>query len=79
MTARRSPPAGLLLDAMGTLIGLKDSVGTTYAALAQRHGLTVEPAAIDRVFGSIYGQAPPLGLSGPRRPCPQGGGNQLVG
>ncbi len=68
MTARPSPPAGLLLDAMGTLIGLKDSVGTTYAALAQRHGLTVEPAAIDRVFGSIYGQAPPLafpGLEGP--------------
>lgn len=78
MTARPSPPAGLLLDAMGTLIGLKDSVGTTYAALAQRHGLTVEPVAIDRVFGSIYGQAP-LGLSGPRRPCPEGGGNQLVG
>jgi putative hydrolase of the HAD superfamily len=57
-----------LLDAMGTLIGLKDSVGTTYAALAQRHGLTVEPAAIDQVFPSIYGQAPPLafpGLEGP--------------
>jgi len=53
---------------MGTLIGLKDSVGTTYAALAQRHGLTVEPAAIDQVFPSIYGQAPPLafpGLEGP--------------
>ena len=68
MTARPSPPAGLLLDAMGTLIGLKNSVGTTYAALAQRHGLTVEPVAIDRVFGSIYGQAPPLafpGLEGP--------------
>ncbi len=68
MRVRPSPPAGLLLDAMGTLIGLKDSVGTTYAALAQRHGLTVEPAAIDQVFPSIYGQAPPLafpGLEGP--------------
>jgi len=68
MPARPNRPAGLLLDAMGTLIGLKDSVGTTYAALAQRHGLTVEPAAIDRVFPAIYGQAPPLafpGLEGP--------------
>ena len=68
VTVRPSPPVGLLLDAMGTLIGLKDSVGTTYAALAQRHGLTVEPAAIDQVFPSIYGQAPPLafpGLEGP--------------
>jgi len=60
MTAHPNQPAGLLLDAMGTLIGLKDSVGTTYAALAERHGLTVEAAAIDRVFPSIYGQAPPL-------------------
>jgi len=68
MTARPNRPAGLLLDAMGTLIGLKQSVGTTYAALAQRHGLTVEPAAIDQVFPAVYGQAPPLafpGLEGP--------------
>jgi len=64
MPARPNRPAGLLLDAMGTLIGLKDSVGTTYAALAQRHGLTVEPAAIDRVFPAIYGQAPPLAFPG---------------
>ena len=68
MTASQTPPAGLLLDAMGTLIGLKESVGTTYAAQAHRHGLTVEAAAIDRLFPSIYDQAPPLafpGLEGP--------------
>jgi putative hydrolase of the HAD superfamily len=79
MTASQTPPAGLLLDAMGTLIGLKESVGTTYAAQAHRHGLTVEAAAIDRLFPSIYDQAPPLGLSRPGRPCPKGSRNQLVG
>jgi len=59
--------AGLLLDAMGTLIGLRQSVGTTYAAVAQAHGLQVEAAAIDRVFPEVFSQAPPLafpGLSG---------------
>ena len=53
-------PRGLLLDAMGTLIGLRTSVGVTYAELAARHGLTVDAAAIDRHFPRIYRQAPPL-------------------
>ena len=64
MTGR---PQGLLLDAMGTLMGLRSSVGSTYAELAARHGLSVEAAAIDRAFPRIYRQAPPLafpGLSG---------------
>jgi len=63
-----SRPQGLLLDAMGTLMGLRSSVGTTYAQLAARHGLTVEAAAIDRAFPRVYRQAPPLafpGLIGP--------------
>jgi putative hydrolase of the HAD superfamily len=57
-------PRGLLLDAMGTLIGLRTSVGQTYAALAARHGLAVEAAAIDRAFPRIYRQAPPLAFPG---------------
>ena len=61
------PPRGLLLDAMGTLIGLRASVGSTYASLAADHGVAVEASAIDRVFPAIYRAAPPLafpGLSG---------------
>ncbi len=61
-------PRGLLLDAMGTLIGLRDSIGTTYAAAASAHGIAVEAAAVDRVFPAVYRQAPPLafpGLDGP--------------
>ena len=49
---------------MGTLIGLRRSVGHTYAELAADFGLTLEPAAIDRVFPLIYRQAPPLAFPG---------------
>jgi putative hydrolase of the HAD superfamily len=61
-------PSGLLLDAMGTLIGLRASVGSTYAAAAAAHGIQVPAAAIDAAFPAIYRQAPPLafpGLTGP--------------
>jgi putative hydrolase of the HAD superfamily len=57
-------PQALLLDAMGTLIGLRRSVGCSYAELAADFGLTLEPAAIDRVFPRIYRQAPPLAFPG---------------
>jgi putative hydrolase of the HAD superfamily len=61
-------PRALLLDAMGTLIGLRESVGSTYAAMADDHGLAVEAAAIDRAFPAVLRSAPPLafpGLGGP--------------
>ena len=60
-------PRGLLLDAMGTLITLRESVGTTYAAVAAEHGVRADPAAIDALFPAIYRAAPPLafGLSDP--------------
>ena len=57
-------PKGLLLDAMGTLIGLRHSVGHTYAALAADHGLSVRAEAIDAAFPRIHRQAPPLAFPG---------------
>jgi len=60
-------PEALLLDAMGTLIGLRASVGTSYAETAAGHGIEVDAAAIDRAFPEVLRQAPPLafpGLSG---------------
>lgn len=57
-------PAGLLLDAMGTLIGLRRSVGHTYAEVARRHGVIVEPAVIDRAFPAVLRRAPPLAFPG---------------
>lgn len=65
MNGNRWPrPRGLLLDAMGTLIGLRRSVGEGYAAVAAELGLTLDPAAIDRVFPAIYRAAPPLAFPG---------------
>lgn len=49
---------------MGTLIGLRESVGTTYAAAAAGHGITVNAAAIDQAFPAVLRQAPPLAFPG---------------
>ncbi|MEI7951072.1 MAG: HAD-IA family hydrolase [Synechococcaceae cyanobacterium ELA182] len=57
-------PQALLLDAMGTLIGLRRSIGSTYASLATEHGLEVEAAAIDQAFPTVYRSAPPLAFPG---------------
>ena len=54
----------LLLDAMGTLIGLRQSVGTLYSAAAADYGLDLEAEALDRAFAQAYSQAPPLAFPG---------------
>ena len=57
-------PRALLLDAMGTLITLRQPLGITYAELAARHGLRAEPEAIGRAFARLYPEAPPLAFPG---------------
>ena len=59
-SAQTAKPQGLLLDAMGTLIGLRRSVGSTYAAFAAEHGVVVDADAINAVFPQIFRNAPPL-------------------
>jgi putative hydrolase of the HAD superfamily len=59
-------PRGLLLDAMGTLIGLRASVGHTYAAVAAEFNIHLDAAALDRAFGAVYRSAPPLAFPGLR-------------
>lgn len=49
---------------MGTLIGLRSSIGSTYASLAANHGLQVEAEAIDRAFPAVYRAAPALAFPG---------------
>jgi putative hydrolase of the HAD superfamily len=49
---------------MGTLIGLRSSVGHTYAGLAAEHGIAVSAEAIDRAFPAVLRQAPPLAFPG---------------
>jgi len=55
-----SKPRGLLLDAMGTLIGLQRPVGSSYAAVAAEHGISLEAEAADAAFRQVLSQAPPL-------------------
>jgi len=57
-------PRALLLDAMGTLIGLRRSVGSTYASAAADHGIAIDPARIDQHFPTLYRKAPPLAFPG---------------
>jgi putative hydrolase of the HAD superfamily len=57
-------PQALLLDAMGTLFGLRAPVGRTYSAIAAEHGLQLDPATLDRAFACEYRTAPPLAFAG---------------
>lgn len=62
--ANTAAPRGLLIDAMGTLIGLRRSVGSTYAELAAAHGVEVQASAINAVFPRLFRQAPALAFPG---------------
>lgn len=57
-------PQALLLDAMGTLIGLRRPVGETYAEHAAGHGIHVDADAISRTLLPVLRQAPPLAFPG---------------
>lgn len=59
-----TPPRALLLDAMGTLIGLRRPVGELYAEAAADHGLNLEAGDLDRAFLQAYRSAPPLAFPG---------------
>ena len=45
-------------DAAGTLIRLTKSVGWNYALVAQRQGLALEAAALDRAFAQVWREMP---------------------
>jgi putative hydrolase of the HAD superfamily len=57
-------PRALLLDAMGTLIGLKRPVGAIYAEAAADHGLSLDAEPLERAFLQAYREAPPLAFPG---------------
>jgi putative hydrolase of the HAD superfamily len=48
----------ICVDAVGTLLRVKGSVGAVYAPVAARHGLRVEAAAIDAGFRAAMSAAP---------------------
>ncbi|NEQ98404.1 MAG: HAD-IA family hydrolase [Cyanothece sp. SIO2G6] len=57
-------PKVIFFDAVGTLFGVRDSVGHVYAALAQIYGVTVDPTAVNDAFYTSFKAAPPIAFPG---------------
>ena len=54
----------IFLDAGGTLIKVKGTVGEVYAATAKRHGFHIDPGHINGAFRQAFDKAPPLAFPG---------------
>ncbi|MGA0200235.1 MAG: HAD-IA family hydrolase [Prochlorotrichaceae cyanobacterium] len=57
-------PKVILLDAVGTLFGVRDHVGQVYATIAQEFGVNVEPNLLNRSFLSSFRAAPAMAFPG---------------
>jgi putative hydrolase of the HAD superfamily len=55
-----SLPKVILLDGMGTLFGLKSSVGKIYQQYAFNYGVEADVESLDRAFINSFKSAPPL-------------------
>lgn len=51
---------GVLLDAAGTLIRLREPVGVTYSRIAAEHGVTIPPWRLDDAFARVLRGAAPM-------------------
>jgi putative hydrolase of the HAD superfamily len=56
--------AAVTLDGAGTLFGVAEPVGETYARVAARHGMTLAPADLESRFRAAFAAAPPLAFPG---------------
>lgn len=54
----------VLFDAAGTLIRLREPVGATYARLAQRFGVRVDPARLTAAFAAVFRRMPAMVFPG---------------
>lgn len=52
-------PHVVFFDAVGTLFGVRGSVGEVYQDIAQYHGVEVDATVIDRAFYEAFKAAPP--------------------
>ncbi|MGH7543026.1 MAG: HAD-IA family hydrolase [Gemmatimonadota bacterium] len=50
----------VVLDAAGTLLELRRPIGETYAELARRVGVELDPVSLERAFHRVFRAAPPL-------------------
>jgi len=58
------PLAAVTLDAVGTLFAPREPVGATYARVAARHRIALDPAATGDRFRAALRAAPPLAFPG---------------
>jgi putative hydrolase of the HAD superfamily len=56
--------AAVTLDAAGTLFAPREPVGATYARIAARHAITLDPVATGERFRAAMRAAPPLAFPG---------------
>lgn len=52
-------PQAILLDAVGTLFGVRDSVGQIYGEVASKYGVNCAAEILDRHFYTAFKAAPP--------------------
>ena len=56
-------PKVIFFDAVGTLFGVKDSVGAVYSAIAQKYGVQGDAQILDTAFYQSFTQADPLAFA----------------
>ncbi len=61
-------PKVIFFDAMGTLFGLRGSVGEVYGQVAQQFGVAVAAQDLDRAFSQSFKAAPPMAFPGLPKP-----------
>jgi putative hydrolase of the HAD superfamily len=59
-----APLRAILLDAVGTLIHLREPVGRSYGRIAHAHGVTLPAGRLDEAFRRILPKAPPMAFPG---------------
>ncbi|MBW4516174.1 MAG: HAD family hydrolase [Timaviella obliquedivisa GSE-PSE-MK23-08B] len=57
-------PKVIFLDAVGTLFGVKDSVGEVYRGIAQRFGVEADSAMLNQAFFQNFRNASPMAFPG---------------
>ncbi|MGB3495712.1 MAG: HAD-IA family hydrolase [Elainellaceae cyanobacterium] len=64
MPSQSPPPKVIFFDAVGTLFGVKGSVGEVYSSLAQSFGVEVGADALNHAFFQSFRKAPPMTFPG---------------
>jgi putative hydrolase of the HAD superfamily len=57
-------PRVIFLDAVGTLFGVKDSVGTAYSTIAHQFGVEADSQALNQAFFQSFKAASPMAFPG---------------